>query len=83
MTGPETVLISIPLTAYADHLVTVNGRVAGNGREQYLVGASVQGPVPVFTHNMKLAKGPYTFRIDVKDMVTGKLAADTIEFEVK
>ena len=83
MTEPDTVRISIPLTAYGDHLVTVNGRVAGKGLEKFLFKASVQGPVPVFTQNLKLAKGTYTLKIDVKDMVTGKLAADTIEFEVK
>ena len=83
MTEPDTVRISIPLTAYGDHLVTVNGRVAGKGLEKFLFKASVQGPVPVFTQNLKLAKGTYTLKIDVKDMVTGKLAADTIEFEVE
>jgi GWxTD domain-containing protein len=82
-TGPGTVLISIPLTEYGDHLVTVNWRMAGNVREKYQSTASVQGPVPVYTQNMQLAKGTYTLKIDVKDMVTGKLAADIIEFEVK
>jgi hypothetical protein len=32
---------------------------------------------------MQVAKGLYTFEIVLKDMATGKLAADTIEFEVK
>src|ERR1035441_4074049 len=46
---------------------------------------SIQGPAPLYTKVMPLANGSgsYQFEIVVKDTVTGKLAADTIEFEVK
>jgi GWxTD domain-containing protein len=82
MMGQGSVLISIPLTAYGDHLVRVDWRFLRNDGKQYLFAASIQGPVPVYTHYMELAKGTYTLKIEVKDMVTGKLAADTIKFEL-
>jgi GWxTD domain-containing protein len=79
---PGGVLISVPLAAYGDHKVTVYGRIDGNqnfqGFEQV-----VQGPAPLFTRIIKVPAGSHRLEISVKDMTTGKLAADTIDFEVK
>ena len=83
MMGQGSVLISIPLSAYGDHLVRVDGRFLGNDGKKYPFAASIQGPVPVYTHNMQLAKGSYTLGIVVNDMTTGKLATDILEVEVK
>jgi GWxTD domain-containing protein len=83
MMGQGKVLISVPLTAYGDHRVKVYGRVAGKEGHVQIFGDSIWGPAPLYTHEMPLAKGSYKFDIVVKDVATGKLAADTIEFEVK
>jgi hypothetical protein len=93
MKGQGEVLISIPLTAYGDHRVNVYGRVVTKALTYsgpvpppppvQVFEASIQA-APIYTHHMTLAKGgSYQFEIVVKDMVTGKLAADTIDFEVK
>ena len=83
MTDQGKVLISIPVTPNGDHLVSVHGRTSGGEGRTYRFAGSIRGPAPVFTTEMQVAKGLYTFEIVVKDMATGKLAADTIEFEVK
>ena len=50
---------------------------------------SIQGPAPLYTKDRAQAldrgvsRADYRFEVVVKDIVTGKVAADTIEFEVK
>jgi GWxTD domain-containing protein len=93
MMGQGTVFISVPLAAYGDHRVNVYGRVVT--KALHYTGAtpppnpvqvfenSIQGPAPLYTKVVRVPVGSYLLEIVVKDMVTGKLAADTIEFEVK
>ena len=92
--GQGKVSISVPLTACGDHRVEVYTRVVIKGMIAYsgfvpppppvqVFKASIQCPTPYTSSEMPLPNGSYTFEIVVKDMVTGKLAADTIEFEVK
>ena len=78
---PGGVLITVPLTAYGDQLVRVEGRVAG--RKTQLFGDSIQGPAPIYTQVLALDKGSYRLEVTVKDMTFRILAADSIEFEVK
>ena len=80
---PGGVLISVPLAAYGDHKVTVSWRVAGKGQNTTLFENPIQGPVPLYTKVVQLPAGSYRLEILVRDMMSGKLAADTIEFEVK
>ena len=89
----QGVLISVPLTACGDHRVEVYTRVVIKAMSWsgfvpppppvQVFKASIQCPTPYTSSKMPLPNGSYTFEIVVKDMVTGKLAADTIEFEVK
>src|ERR1019366_8671969 len=95
--GQGKVSIAVPLTACGDHRVEVYTRVVIKAMTYSgLVPpppavqdfkASIQCPTPYSRSEMPLpngsGSGSYTFEIVVKDMVTGKLAADTIEFEVK
>ena len=89
-----TVLISVPLAGYGEHRVNVYGRVVTKALHYtgptpppspvQVFEDSIQGPAPLYTKVMPLAKGgTYQLEIVVKDMTTGTLAADTIEFEVK
>ena len=43
----------------------------------------IQGPAPLYTKIIALPKGSYRFEISVRDSITGKPAADTIDFDVK
>ncbi len=83
MMGQGTVLISMPLTAYGNHRVNVYVRVAGVERKVQIFEDSIQGPAPIYTKIMALAKGSYRFEIVVRDRTSGDLVADTIDFEVK
>ncbi len=94
MMAQGTVLISIPLAAYGNHRVNVSGRVVTKALHYtgpmappnpiQVFEDSIQGPAPLYTKVMPVAKGgTYQFEIVVKDMTTGKFAADTIEFEGK
>jgi GWxTD domain-containing protein len=80
---PGAVLISVPLTAYADHQVRVYERVVGKERIVHAFESSIQCPAPLYTKIIPIAKGTYRLEIVVKDMATLKLTGDTIEFEVK
>src|SRR5258708_5231457 len=81
---PGGVLISVPLTAYGDHKVTVYTRVVGkDGRVVQMFEDPIQGPAPLFTKVLPIVKGTYRLEITVKDTANGKLAADNIEYEVK
>ncbi len=86
------VLLSVPLTGYGDHKVIVYARVTHNDRLMQTYEDPIQGPAPLYTRIMALprarsdgsaAKGAYRLEVVVKDFVSGKVAADTIEFEVK
>jgi GWxTD domain-containing protein len=79
---PGGVLISVPLTAYGDHKVTVYGRVDGDQGLQVFE-QIIQGPAPLYTKIIKVPIGSHRLEISVKDTATGKVAADTIDFEVK
>ena len=89
----QGVLISVPLTACGDHRVEVYTRVVIKAMTYsgpvpppppvQVLKASIQCPTPYSSSEIPLPNGSYTFEIVVKDMATGKLAADTIEFEVK
>jgi GWxTD domain-containing protein len=80
---PGAVLISVPLSAYGDHKVTVYARVLRNDRWVQVYEDPIQGPAPIYTKIVALAKGAYRLEVVVKDTANGKLAADNIEFEVK
>jgi GWxTD domain-containing protein len=82
-TIPGAVVISVPLTSYGNHEVAVYGRVFSKEPHPDIFESHIQGPAPLYTHDMQLAKGTYQFDIVVKDMATGKLAGDIIEVEVK
>ena len=78
------VLVSVPLTAYGDHRVTVLTRMVSGGGRFQVFEDTIQGPAPLYTKVLPVLKGNYRFEISVKDaMSTGKVAADTIELEVK
>jgi len=86
------VLLSVPLTGYGDHNVIVYARVMRDDRFVQVYEDPVQGPAPLYTRIVALprsrtdggvAKGAYRLEVVVKDTATGKLAADTIHFEVK
>jgi len=91
--GQGKVSISVPLTACGDHRVEVYTRVVIKAMTYsgpvpppppvQVFKASIQCPTPYISSEIPLPNGSYTFEIVVKDMATGKLAADTIEFEVK
>jgi hypothetical protein len=90
---PGAVLISVPLTAYGDHKVTVLGRVEAMSvgfsrftlppRPVQVFEDAIQGPAPSYTKAVQLAAGSYRLKIVVKDTATGKLAGDTVDFEAK
>ena len=80
--GTGKVSISVPLAAYGDHRVHVYGRASGGRGRAQIFRASIQS-APIYTQHMELAAGSYKFEIVVEDLATGKLAADTIEFDVK
>jgi GWxTD domain-containing protein len=80
---PGGVLISVPLTAYGDHKVTVYGRVTFKERMVQAFEDSIQGPAPLYTKIVRVPAGSYRLEISVKDMTVLKLKGDTIEFEVK
>ena len=80
---PGGVLISVPLTAYGDHRVNVYGRVTFKERMVQSFEDSIQGPAPLYTKVVPLRAGSYRLEVLVKDIATSKLAADTIEFDVK
>ena len=81
---PGAVLISVPLTAYGDHKVTVYTRVVGkDGRVVQMYEDPIQGPAPLYTKVLPIVRGTYRVEIAVKDTANGKLAADNIEYEVK
>jgi GWxTD domain-containing protein len=77
------VLVSVPLTAYGDHRVTVRTRMVGNTGRLQVFEDTIQGPAPLYTKVLPVLKGNYRFEISVKDMTTGKIAADSIELEEK
>ena len=89
----QGVSISVPLTACGDHRVEVYTRVVIKAMTYsgpvpppppvQVFKASIQCPAPYISSEIPLPNGSYTFEIVVKDMVTGKLAADTIEIEVE
>ena len=57
---PGAVLISVPLTAYGDHKVTVYTRVVGkDGRVVRMFEDPIQGPAPLYTKVLPIAKGTY------------------------
>jgi hypothetical protein len=43
----------------------------------------IQGPAPLYTKIIALPAGVYQLEVVVKDIATGKLAADSIVFDVK
>jgi len=77
------VLLSVPLTAYGNHRIKVYTRMTGNGGRFQVFEDSIQGPAPLYTKVLPVLKGNYRFEIVIKDLDTNKLAADTIDVEVK
>ena len=81
--GNNSALISVPLAAYGDHQVTVYGRtIPTKGRITNVFSDSFKGPVPVYTKFVPVRVGAYRLHLAIKDLTTGKLVTDTIEFEV-
>jgi len=83
-TGGRMVLLSIPLNGYGDHRVNLLGTLTSSTRrpvqtfEQALPGAT-----PLYTRIVPLAPGSYRLNIVLKDLTTGVLAHDGMDFEVK
>jgi GWxTD domain-containing protein len=92
---PGGVLVSIPLTSYGDHKVAVSVRLARNAQNRgdgtaqpgrqalQAFEEAIQGPAPLYTKVFRVPEGSYHFEIIVKDTATGKLAADSIDFDAK
>jgi hypothetical protein len=57
--------------------------MVGNAGRLQVFEDTIQGPAPLYTKVLPVLKGNYRFEVSVKDMTTGKVAADNIEFEVK
>lgn len=77
------VLLSVPLTGYGNHRIKVYTRMTGNGGRFQVFEDSIQGPAPLYTKVLPVLKGNYRFEIVITDLDTNKLAADTIDIEVK
>ena len=84
------VLLSVPLTAYGNHDLSVHTHDRDDASQVFE--DSIQGPAPLYTRIVALprtrtdggvAKGAYRLEVVVKDTANGGLAADKIEFEVK
>ena len=80
---PGGILISVPLSDYGNHKVTVYGRVVGKERNVQVFLDSIQGPAPLYTKVVQIPAGSYRMEIVVKDTTTLTLTGDSIEFEVK
>jgi GWxTD domain-containing protein len=77
-------LISVPLSAYGSHKVSVFARlVTKDNQPLSAFEDTVQGPAPAYTKFLPVRTGSYRFAVVVKDLESGKVASDTIEFEVK
>jgi GWxTD domain-containing protein len=77
-------LISIPLSAYGNHAVQVSVRVQTDLRRPVTsFQDTVQGPAPVYTRFVSLAKGAYRVVVVVRDAANGTLATDDLSFDVK
>jgi len=82
-TGGRMVLLSIPLN-YGDHKVNVLGTITSMTRRPVQAfEQTIPGPAPQYTRIVPLAPGSYRLNIVLKDLATGVLAHDEIEFEVK
>jgi len=82
--GSGAASISIPLNSYGDHRVNVAGRILSmTGRVVTDFGDfTSQGPAH-YTKVVVLPAGVYRLEVVVTDSVTGKLATDSVVFEVK
>ena len=76
--------ISIPMSGYADHhmkllcrVVTAEGRGAASFED------GVEGPTPLYTRFVQTSPGSYHLKIVVKDVTTGAVGEENVEFEVK
>ena len=57
--------------------------MTGTGGRVQVFEDSIQGPAPLYTKVLPVLKGNYRFEIVITDLDTNKLAADTIDIEVK
>ncbi|MCX6633235.1 MAG: GWxTD domain-containing protein [Candidatus Solibacter sp.] len=74
--------ISIPLAAYGDHWVNMHARISAMGRMLQSFEHPVQGPA-TYTKTVSLPPGSYRLEVVLWEVGAGKLAADSIAFEVK
>lgn len=82
--APGATLISIPLTAYGDHKVTVSAKIftTANGIVTTFED-TIQGPAPLYTKIVPLPAGTYRVEVIIKDASTNQLATDSLTFEAK
>ena len=76
--------ISIPLAGYGDHQLKLLGRLATSAnRAVNVFEVGIQGPVPLYRKSVEVRPGSYRWTVTVKNVTTGGVAKDTIDFEVK
>ena len=76
-------LISIPLSAYADHKINLYWRIRREGRVVTVRETTLNGPLPVYSEFVAVRAGSYQIDVIARDITTGKIAKESIDFEVK
>jgi GWxTD domain-containing protein len=82
--GNGYAMLSIPLDTYGNHQLWLYGRTfTKEGRLINAFDLPVKDQGETYTKSIPVQPGSYRSEVRVRDVTTGKLAADTIEFEVK
>ena len=82
--GSGAASIAIPLSTYGDHQVGVAARIVTmTGRLVTTFEDSVRSPPALYTKVVALPAGTYRLEVVVSDTTNGKLATDSVVFEVK
>jgi len=82
--GAGATLISVPLTVYGNHRVSINGRVLTPARRVATTFEDlIQGPAPLYTRIVALPAGVYHLEITTKDVTDGSQRGDRLDFTVK
>jgi GWxTD domain-containing protein len=80
----DTATFSIPLEGFANHQIKILARIlnsAGRGAGSWELG--VQCPAPAVNRQVTLASGFYRLKLGIKDVTTGDVADQVVDFEVK
>jgi GWxTD domain-containing protein len=78
------VLISIPLNAYGNHRVSVYGKITAHaGGVVQVFEDTLPGPLPAYRKGSTMQPGTYQFAFVLKDLDTGAVVNDAVEFFVK